>query len=767
MGNGTSLNDRSSGKFVALWAALLLLALALRVTLVMQYQVQHPSAQALSIDEAAYASWASEIAGGAWLGDEVFFQEPLYPYWLATIYATVGESLYAVRLVQCVVGCLSVALIGLLATRLFGRAAGLWAGLAAALYKPLLLAPALILKPNLVVPCIAGLALLLTTRAPARPRLHWLACGVLAGVGALLRGNLLILIPAFCLWPSARALFLETERGRALRASGLIALGVALVLLPVALRNWSVGGVFALTTSGAGTNVYGGNNAQNPYGVASEFDWVRGIPRYEADDWRREAERRTGRALDPGEVSSYWLGETLSSMSDDPALHARIFWNKARLALGAFEVPDNHYLPWDARYVPILRLPTGGFGWWGLFGLAGLFAALAQIRGRRTLGPEIELSLLFALYWSTIVLTVLTMRARLGLVPLLLPFAGAAIAGLRRPRAGLAVRVAALALAALCVWLPVFDAGQHERELAERDFNHAVQLSRAGEWTAALAIARALDDRYPGTSRVHTLLAAGEFEAARRQVRAGDVVAGRAAMLAALERVERVAADESIARRERFRAASLAGRIAFVVGDAARAVHQLSAARRFDAEDPDLVCDLAQALRARDGRAGLQRPEWSELEQDLETAAAAGSMRARVLLSGVQSERALERLRAGASADSAADQAIVQEALQRLRAVCEDSSVSAAVLYAARLTAARIQSDPLLASDRAARNHLQAALALRPGAFEARRLLGFIEWSLAEGDSARRAALSDLRQLAEELDDSALREQVRALESEL
>ena len=39
---------------------------------------------------------ARAIAGGDWMGREVFFQEPLYPYALGSLYAVVGESLHAV-----------------------------------------------------------------------------------------------------------------------------------------------------------------------------------------------------------------------------------------------------------------------------------------------------------------------------------------------------------------------------------------------------------------------------------------------------------------------------------------------------------------------------------------------------------------------------------------------------------------------------------------------------------------------------------------------
>ena len=131
-----------------------------------------------------------------------------------------------------------------------------------------------------------------------------------------------------------------------------------------------------LTTSGAGTNLYGGNNPENPYGRATEFGFVRGIPEHEAGDWRREAERRVGRALDPAEVSAYWLrGGAALVRGRIPGLHLAILWNKLRLSLGSYEVPDNHLLAWDARYVPIARFPWPGFGVVGTLGLAGLVLA--------------------------------------------------------------------------------------------------------------------------------------------------------------------------------------------------------------------------------------------------------------------------------------------------------------------------------------------------------------------------------------------------------
>src|SRR5262249_6491197 len=140
--------------------------------------------------------------------------------------------------------------------------------------------------------------------------------------------------------------------------------------------------VFALTTTGAGTNFYVGNSADNPEGRATELSFVRGIPEHEFQDWKHEAERRTGRALGAGEVSSFWLAQALREMRDAPWTHVRILWNKLRLALNRYEVPDNHHVEWDAQYLFLLGLPLPGFATWGTLGLAGLllFALRKRLR---------------------------------------------------------------------------------------------------------------------------------------------------------------------------------------------------------------------------------------------------------------------------------------------------------------------------------------------------------------------------------------------------
>src|SRR5574342_1134898 len=43
-------------------------------------------------DAHGYDEWGRRIAGGEWIGRDVFYQAPLYPYFLGTLYAIAGRD---------------------------------------------------------------------------------------------------------------------------------------------------------------------------------------------------------------------------------------------------------------------------------------------------------------------------------------------------------------------------------------------------------------------------------------------------------------------------------------------------------------------------------------------------------------------------------------------------------------------------------------------------------------------------------------------------
>src|SRR5438128_4658577 len=65
----------------------------------------------LAGDGRAYDEWAQRIAAGDWIGQDVFYQAPLYPYFLGVLQVVLGHHLWLIRLTQIALGALSCALI--------------------------------------------------------------------------------------------------------------------------------------------------------------------------------------------------------------------------------------------------------------------------------------------------------------------------------------------------------------------------------------------------------------------------------------------------------------------------------------------------------------------------------------------------------------------------------------------------------------------------------------------------------------------------------
>src|SRR4030095_12776644 len=76
-----------------------LLALLVRVAYLSQLRGTLPLST-LILDGRVFDIWAQQIAAGNRLGSEVFYQAPLYPYFLAAIYTLGGHNVMLVRAVQ-------------------------------------------------------------------------------------------------------------------------------------------------------------------------------------------------------------------------------------------------------------------------------------------------------------------------------------------------------------------------------------------------------------------------------------------------------------------------------------------------------------------------------------------------------------------------------------------------------------------------------------------------------------------------------------------
>jgi tetratricopeptide (TPR) repeat protein len=199
-----------------------------------------------------------------------------------------------------------------------------------------------------------------------------------------------------------------------------LGLGAAAVLGAVAARNYAVSGELVLTTAQAGQNFYFGNN-ELANGRAGQLPFVRPNPRYERADFAAEAERRTGRAMSPTEVSRFWFGEALHWLRANPGRALALQWLKLRILFYRVEAPDNLNFDFFQEHLSaVLRLPLAGFWLAGPFGFAGL--VLALVRRRAGL-----LGIYVIAYCATLLASFILGRYRMALVPALLVFAAHAL----------------------------------------------------------------------------------------------------------------------------------------------------------------------------------------------------------------------------------------------------------------------------------------------------------------------------------------------------
>ncbi|HED66399.1 MAG TPA: tetratricopeptide repeat protein [Planctomycetes bacterium] len=371
----------------------------------------------LAVDAEGYDEQARGVLAGTWPGDQVFYQDALYPYFLAAHYRLLGDRPEDVFRTQLVLGTATAGLALVLAWLLFGSFEGILAGVLAATFAPSLFYETLLLKASLTLFVLTG-GLVAVLWARRRGTLGWFfLSGVLLGGAALLRGNLLALVPLTALWTFALPRDGKTRRVRALAQGLAILAGAAIAILPVTVHNVRAGD-FVLITSQAGQNFYIGNNPVNSTGSYAPPAGVRGVQKYEQIDFARLAEREVGRALKPSERSRFWFEKSFAFMRSQPSKAAALLWKKVLLFLNHLEVPDNADFETTASEVPLLRGPLPTFP----LVLVLAAASLVLVRWNRELGL---VAIAGAAIFATVVAFYVFSRYRLSIVPVLIVFAAA------------------------------------------------------------------------------------------------------------------------------------------------------------------------------------------------------------------------------------------------------------------------------------------------------------------------------------------------------
>src|SRR5476651_2471890 len=215
-----------------------IVALAIRVLYLAE--MRHTPFFAVLIGDAKqYDDWAQQIASGQWVGTEIFYQTPLYPYLLAIVYKLTGHHVLVIRAMQACFGAMSCVLLAIAGRRFFNARVGLIAAALLAIYPPAIFFDGLIQKSSLDL-LLMTMVLAIAGECLDRPSWRWMAgLGVTFGALMLNRENTRVLYPILALW-----IWLAFSRNTPKQRATWIAIftaAIAIVLLPVALRNERVG----------------------------------------------------------------------------------------------------------------------------------------------------------------------------------------------------------------------------------------------------------------------------------------------------------------------------------------------------------------------------------------------------------------------------------------------------------------------------------------------------------------------------------------------
>lgn len=434
-----------------LWLAVVfVVALAVRLLYLWQLQAS-PWFAGHDMDPLFHHQWAEAVADGKPFWDGPYFRAPLYTWFLGAVYWLLGSGPWAARLVQAVLGSLNCVLLCLLGRRVFGRTTGVLAGLGGALYWILVYHDAELLSPVLIV-FLNLLLLLSVVHTGARPSAwRWLVSGVLLGLSAIARPDILLLAPLLVVWLAWRH---WPHKRRIVAYAACCAAGTLLPIGPVTIRNYVASGEFVPIATYGGVNFYIGNNPDaDGMSAGIKGDPPQWWPCYHAQVAR--AEQAEGRPLTAAEVSRYYSRATWQYIRAQPGQAIGRMLRKGLYFWSRWEVGNNHDIYFVTHaYAPIVRVLPVGFWIVGPLGLLGLLLGLKRLR------DTLPLVGIVLVYLTAAALFFVTARFRVPAAAVLVVFAAYAVVWLvetvrrRRVAALLAAAAALAAGAALAAYIP-------------------------------------------------------------------------------------------------------------------------------------------------------------------------------------------------------------------------------------------------------------------------------------------------------------------------
>lgn len=475
---------RSDRRYRLVAALLAVVAFGLRAAYVYAQPDADPWFSNPAMDGQIYADWARSLLEGGGGPDGAYYQAPGYPWFLAGLFSLAGLNFGLLYLIQHGLTIASAWFLGEVSRKSAGAVAG-WATMILVLgYQPLLFFASRPVGESVAIFLLAWSVLAYTGSRPGRV---WWA-GLLVGLAVLVRPNFLLVPLAWMILEAARKRF---------RASIVLAGCLAVVLVPVAIRNHGASGHWVPVSSNAGLTLYHGNG-EGALGIFTPVDRFSGRVGTQRDEATRIARELSGTpTLDEVEADRWWGRRAMDDRLRSPGDTVFLLFRKVSLTLAGAEIGLDYHPGIDSnRWRHVAPVP---------FALILALAAAGGISRKYAGGARWETVAALAALALTPIVFYVSCRYRLPLVALLAIPAGIGAAwileesgrGWKRSAACLVLTVAVLVVS---WWMPT--AGLEEATEAGALANRAGAWHKAGNGEqAAIDIARALE-LDPGSSPV-------------------------------------------------------------------------------------------------------------------------------------------------------------------------------------------------------------------------------------------------------------------------
>jgi len=387
-------------------------ALLVRLWVLFDQRAGNPLYTLAILDDRTYLDLAVAVRDGS--EARPWFLAPLHPWVLALVSS--APTMLTASLVNLVAGVGTAVAAAWAARDLHSRAAGWVSGLLVAAAGTFVFHDTLPgQEPLLAFLHVAGVVLAVRWLREGALRDAALL-GVVAGLATMGRATSLSLVVAALLLAAIR----RRPQAARLRGIGVILAGLAIVLIPAAIRNHAVTGDLTPLPWSGGVNLYMANGPDARELTAFGARELGMAPDAMAARATAIAEEVEGRDLRPSEVSSYWSARTRAESGDAGEILGHLS-RKAGLFFAASEYGNNHYVELERRYAKwLVIVPVSG--WWLLaLGVGGWWLV------RRRLPAADTAALVIGITWAALTIVYPVSRYRLPILPLATILAGAGI----------------------------------------------------------------------------------------------------------------------------------------------------------------------------------------------------------------------------------------------------------------------------------------------------------------------------------------------------